>query len=245
MKIPNVYEKLRPFIDDMLASQTLSSAKVVVTCQVLSAEEAIGNPGRNDFPLQKGKERLMQAEIDGHKGQAFTDMPGNFTGSVEKALTLPAINNFNRAVIVATLNAACRKFKDTTFTIHCRDQGPHECGKNLNETILERFGNPRIAFIGLQPAMVEQLSESFEIRVFDLDPDNIGKVKYGVAIENGDCDLENVEDWCDLFLVTGSTVVNGTIDNFLNRKKPVLFYGTTVAGAAELLGLERFCPVSS
>ena len=121
---------------------------------------------------------------------------------------------------------------------------PGKCSKELLNAIAEKYGNPRIAVIGLQPAMVEELARRFETRVFDLDPDNIGQEKYGVTIENGDYDLEEVEDWCDLFLVTGSSVVNGSIDPFLNRKKPVLLWYNH-SRAAAYLGLDRFCPVSS
>ena len=242
---PEVFKKLQPFIDDILRDPKLASAGVIINCRELTPEEAIGSPGRDDFPLQKGKEKLMQAEIDGCSGQAYTDMPGNFSGSLQEALTLPPTNNYQRAVIIAALNAAHRKMKPATPTIHCRDQGPGECSEKLGQFIAEKYGNPRIAVIGLQPAMVEQLARRFATRVFDLDPDNIGKGKYGVTIEASEPLWEQVEDWCDLFLVTGSSVVNGTIDPFLNRKKPVIFYGTTIAAPAELLGLKRFCPVSS
>ena len=47
-------------------------------------------------------------------------------------------------------------------------------------------------------------------------------------------------EWADLLLVTGTTIVNGTIDRFLTHK-PDLFYGTTIAGAAELMNWPRFC----
>ncbi|NMB35593.1 MAG: hypothetical protein GX989_04820 [Firmicutes bacterium] len=245
MAIPEVFKKLQPIIDEILKDSKLASTKIIVDCKELTPEEAIGSPGRDDFPLQKGKEKLMQAEIDGHLGQAYTDQPGSFNGSLKEALTLPPVNNYHRAVIIAALNAVHRRTKGATSTIHCRDQGPGECSTILLDTIAKKYGNPRIAVIGLQPAMVEQLARRFETRVFDLDPDNIGENKHGVTIESGDYDLEEIEDWCDLFLVTGSSVVNGTIDPFLNRKKPVLFYGTTIAAPAEYLGLDRYCPVST
>ncbi|WP_418791871.1 Rossmann-like domain-containing protein [Phosphitispora sp. TUW77] len=245
MEIPEVFKRLRPHIVEILQNPDLCSTNINITCQALSPEEAIGFPGRDDFPLQKGKETLMQAIIDGCKGQAFTDMPGNFFGTLQEALTLFPDNNYKRAVIIASLNAVLRKTGKASGTIHCKDDDLGACSKKLAEKVAEDYGNPRIAVIGLQPAMVEQLACRFNIRVFDLDPDNIGKNKYGVTIENNDSKLEAIEEWCDLFLVTGSTVVNATIDQFLNRKKPVLFYGTTISGTAQLLGLNRFCPESA
>jgi uncharacterized protein (DUF4213/DUF364 family) len=46
----------------------------------------------------------------------------------------------------------------------------------------------------------------------------------------------------DILLVTGTTLVNATINRFLNQKAQTVFYGVTIAGAAKLLGLRRFCP---
>jgi len=52
--------------------------------------------------------------------------------------------------------------------------------------------------------------------------------------------------WCDLALVTGTTVVNGTLEAILEvAGEKAVFYGISIAGVAELLGLERFCPRST
>jgi len=244
LELPEVFKMLQPHIERILQDPELSKANVSIYCKTLTPQEAIGSPGRSDFPLQKGKEKLMQAAIDGFLGQAYTDMPGNFEGSLRDALTLPPDNNYNRAIIIAALNALYRKQGKVTNTIHCRDLEPGKCSQKLIETISREYGRPHIAVIGLQPAMVEKLARHFEIRVFDLDPENIGQNKFGVTIENGECDPAEADDWCDLFLATGSTVVNGSIDPFLNVKKPVLFYGTTIAAVADILSLKRFCPLS-
>jgi len=55
-----------------------------------------------------------------------------------------------------------------------------------------------------------------------------------------------VLDWCDLALVTGTTVVNGTIKLILEiAKTKIVFYGISIAGVARLFGLKRFCPRST
>jgi len=50
---------------------------------------------------------------------------------------------------------------------------------------------------------------------------------------------------CQLILMTGSTLANGTIDRLMENARQhnnrVVIYGTTIAGAAYLLGLERWC----
>jgi uncharacterized protein (DUF4213/DUF364 family) len=104
------------------------------------------------------------------------------------------------------------------------------------------FGKPKIAFVGYQPAMIEKLAESFRLRVVDLDKDNIGATRFGLVIEGPDS-TEDCLSWCDIVLATGSTCVNGTITTFLNRK-PIVFYGMTVAGPAAIFGYTRFCPSS-
>lgn len=245
LEVPEVYKKLQPFIDQFLADPILATTNIEIACRALTPEEAIGSPGRNDFPLQKGKEKLMQAAIDGFSGQAYTDIPGDYEGTLKEALSLPPTNNYHRAVIIASLNALLRKLGRISNTIHCKDQGPKECSLKLIEKIKSEYGNPRIAVIGLQPAMIEQLSKNFNIRVYDLDPENIGQTKFGTKIESGDAQIDGIELWCDLVLATGSTVVNGTIDPILKMKKPVIFYGTTIASVADLLDLKRFCPCSN
>ena len=69
----------------------------------------------------------------------------------------------------------------------------------------------------------------------------IGKTKNGVFIEDGEKNKDDVIQWADLLLVTGSTVVNGTVEDYYGLEKPVIFYGNTIAGTAVLMGLERIC----
>ena len=52
-------------------------------------------------------------------------------------------------------------------------------------------------------------------------------------------------DWCP-GLVTGTTVVNGTIEPILDLAgAKAVFYGISIAGVARLPSLERFCPRST
>ena len=213
---------------------------VMVTGRALNPEEAIGNPSRKDFPILKGKEKLMQAEFKGCKGQAFTDMAGSFSGTIEEILERKLKNNFDKAVLVSTLNAVCRHLEICDRSIHCKDEDPEQCAEELVEYIAEKYNSPRITLVGLQPSMLERLSEKFEVRALDLDEDNIGEIKFGVKIENGMTETQDALEWCQLIVATGSTVVNGSITEFITDK-PVIFFGTTIAGTASLMNLERFC----
>ncbi len=234
-----MYSKIRESAFRELQPHGLLKKYVVVHARTLTSKEAIGDPDRDDFPIQKGKERLMQAEIEGAIGQAFTDRFGDFSGTLEQILEMPLTNNFRRAVFVATLNAALRKIGVIEGTIHCRDQGPKECARDMNAYIQNSHNRVRIALIGCQPAMIAGLSSDFNMRVLDLDPDNIGTEKHGIIIE-GPEKREDALAWADLSLVTGSALINATLPDFLDSK-PVIFYGTTIAGAAHLMGWERFC----
>ncbi len=235
----DVYRRLQEKAYEVAAANKLLRGKVTVKAKVLSTEEAIGNPEEDDFPLQKGKERLMEAEFLGARGQAFTDRFGDFEGTLGEVLSTRPENNFRRAVFVATLNAMLRGLDLADKTIHCRDKEPTRCASELVRYLGERYQAARIVQIGFQPRMIEAVGRRFPLRVIDLDPENIGTCSLGVTIKGLEATEEAIQ-WADLLLVTGSTLVNGTIGSFLTRK-PVIFYGTTIAGAAFLMGWERFC----
>ena len=212
----------------------------VVSARTLTAREAIGTPDRDDFPLLKGKEVMVEAVFRDAKGHAFTDMPGQFEGTLRDIIELPFETNFQRALFIASLNAVMRALGLVEGSVHCRDKEPASCARRLVETVKEKFGNPHIAFVGFQPAMIEQLSGSFPIRVLDLDDDNIGKKKFNLVVEGPEA-TEDVLAWGDIILATGSTCVNGTITKFLGNR-PVIFYGVSVAGVAKACGFDRYCP---
>ena len=147
----------------------------------------------------------------------------------------------NRAIFVASVNALCSHIGIAKNTIHCRDEGPRECARDLLGVISAGSPNDsRITLIGCQPRMIETLSSAYQLRVIDLDPDNIGKAFNGVTVE-GEEKTDEALEWCNVALVTGSTLVNGTIDRFVGLKCHTVFYGITIAGAAALLRLHRFC----
>lgn len=235
----NHYDMLKKELEKM-ATQMLDDTVKVISSRPLTPEEAIGRPDRTDYPILKGKEFMIEATFRDAKGQAFTDMPGNFQSTLQDILDLELKDNFERAVFIAGFNAVMRYSGRVDNTIHCKNSEPKACAEKFHAFIMEHFGKPRIAFIGYQPAMIERLSASFEFRVVDLDRDNIGAKRFGLIIE-GPESTADVLEWSDIILATGSTCVNNTIADFLN-KKPVIFYGVTIAGFAFVYGYRRFCP---
>ena len=238
----DIYEQLKRRVFDLWKEEGLLSERIQIRARALSTKEAIGNPEHQDFPIQKGKEKLMQATFMDAGGQAFTDMYGDYEGTLEQVLHLPMENNHQRAVFVASLNAVLRHLGRIEGSIHCRDEEPVECGKALVPYLKDRYSGAKIAHVGFQPRMVENLGEMHPLRVLDMDPDNIGTQKFGVTIESAD-HTEDAVNWADLILATGTVLANGSVAPLLG-KKPIIFYGTTIAGAAHLMGWERFCPCS-
>ncbi len=229
---------------DKLHKEKLLDEFVTITAQVLSAQEAIGNPEEYDFPLLKGKERIVEANFRGCSGHAFTDMHGGFKGSLNEVLKMPSTNNYRRSLQVATMNAVCRFFGWTKNTVHCRDSEPKECASEAVTSIRQQYPDAKkICFVGFQPALVDAFSKKYELKVLDLDHDNIGKKFFGQKILDGKINDQESLRWADLVLATGSTIVNATIDRIIDiaGKEKIIFYGVTISGPAAILSLNRLC----
>ena len=121
----------------------------MVSTRTLTPQEVIGKPEWDDFPLLKGKEVMIQADFNASLGQAFTNIPGNYNGSLGEILNMSLDNNFKRAVFIVTVNAVLRYLNYISKTVHFKDKEPGECAAHLVDYAKERFGNPRIAFIGM------------------------------------------------------------------------------------------------
>ncbi|MBW1674232.1 MAG: hypothetical protein JRJ45_11430 [Deltaproteobacteria bacterium] len=220
---------LHRFIKEMrklISQHALENEMVSVYARPLTPEEAIGSPAHNDYPLLKGKERIMQAVFQNIKGHAYSDHTGNFSGSLSQVINLPMDSNFHRALFVATANAVLRK--------------PVMCATYLKDVLLP-FSPKRIGMIGHQPRLLEEVFRNFEVRICDRDLEKIDTIQSGVRVEDSSV-YKDIKKWADLILVTGTTLVNDTIDNFTGSV-PIIFYGITVSGAAKLLHLHHFCPL--
>lgn len=237
-----VLEQVRQKALALWEANDLLREPITITAKTLTVHEAIGDPEGDDFPLQKGKERLMEAVFRGEKGQAFTDRYGNFAGTLADVAGMDLENNFRRAIFVSAVNATVRGLGLCQGTIHCRDKEPTECAAAFGEHVATRYGDVRITQVGYQPKLIEALADRFPVTVLDLDPDNIGTVRHGAKVLGPEDQAQALEE-ADLLVVTGSTLANDTIGDFLIGK-PIIFFGTTVAGAAALMGWERFCAKS-
>lgn len=242
MQAKNVYERMRKVLAEM-AEEVGLETDVEVSVGPLEVKDAIGTPKRKDYPLQKGKEKLMEAAVLGSRGQAYTDMYGNYHGTLSDVIALELKDNFQRAVFLSTLNALLRHLKRIENTRHCRDEYLEHCGRGIVEYIKERVGAPRVWLVGMQPRLLENLSMHFQIKVTDMDPDNIESKKSGAVIENPSA-ADEISKWCNLIVATGTIFVSNTFEEILSCGKPVVLYGVTAAAPAHILGIQRYCPYS-
>lgn len=236
---------------EIVRKNRLDHIKVSVLVKTLTPEEAIGEPGRRDFPIILGKERVIEGEVMGAKAHAFTDSPREFIGNLEAVINLPLESNRDRSIYIATLNATLKYLKLIENTLHCKDEDPERCGKEIAFQILKRWGRVKVGFIGLNPSIAENLVQSFgaeNVKITDLNKQNINTIKYGVKIWDGNTMTEELVKQSDVILITGTTFVNGTFDHIMqyikNYKKNYLIYGVTGAGICKLLGFNRICPFS-
>ena len=141
----SLYDTLKEKALSLCRDSGIPNETVTVKTRTLSTEEAIGNPEADDFPLQKGKERLIQARFGSGTGQAFTDRFGDFEGPLMEVLAMPLGNNFRRAVFVATLNALLHHMGRISGTIHCKDREPADCAGQLAAHLKKRYGKVKIS----------------------------------------------------------------------------------------------------
>lgn len=236
-----ILEQARKKLQEITDQHHLGDQEVTITCKTLTPEEAIGNPLHDDYPIQLGKERLIEADFMGKKGQAFSDSYFNYKGSVSDILSMNLNTNARRAIFVSSLNAILAGLDEMPEALHCKDDDLMRCGDHFTNFVRTLPSHmERVLLVGLQPRLLETLAAQKQVRVCDLNPDNIGASKYGVLVDGPERFAENAR-WAEAIFATGSTVVNGTIDEIFSANPNTFFYGVTIAGVAKLMGLQQFC----
>ena len=242
------YQQLQDKFSNLVTQNGLLDSTVSIQTKILKTVEAIGNPDRQDYPLLKGKEFLMEATFLEAKGQAYTDAPSEFSGPLQEIVRLPLQDTRQRALFIATLNAVMRHLYPDMKTVHCKNNEPEECSQEITEFV-RQTGPKSVGLIGLQPAILQALTKVFgveNISCVDRDEEFRGQSKFGVPITWGDEQgLQDLFQKSDLVLSTGSTVVNGSLPAILDlaggTEGPIYFYGTSIAGTARLMGLKHLC----
>jgi hypothetical protein len=248
-RIP-VLEQTRTRFQEIVEKHGLLGANVEVLAKPLTPEEAIGTPGRRDYPIITGKERILEATFLDSKGHAFTDAAREFTGTVAEVVDLELTSNQNRAIFVATLNALLRHLGLAEKTVHCKDDDPEECGAHIAKHLREKYGEVVVGLIGLNPAIADHLVRVFGtdgVLISDLYRENIGKERFGVEVWDGARRTPDIVNQSDVVLFSGTTLQNATFDDIWNRVqaqgKHGIVFGVTAAGTCALTGIERMCPL--
>ena len=246
MQFTNAREALESLLNQNVE---LIALEVAIDSRALTSEEAIGHPDRDDFPLLRGKEVLLQAELDGALGQAFTADPIAYHGSIRNLLTIPDDRPGTHALLVSSLNALLNKLGKVGHTVHCINHEPEACAEHISQYILEKHGLCNIGIIGYQPAILEHCIQVFgpsRVSITDLNADVVGTVRYGVKVMDGLSDTKTLVDFADVLLVTGTILANGTYLDVLGEvgEKTHYFFGTTCAALAYLNNMNRLCPFS-
>ena len=234
---------------EIAAEHGLLDTPIAVLVSALTPEQAIGQPSRRDFPIVEGQEQVIEAVVNDARGHAFTDSPRDFSGTLRDVMALPLVSNQNRAVFVAVLNATLRSLGMLEASLHCRDEDPEKCAKELAEHVHEKWGKTTAGLVGLNPAIAEALVAVLgaeNVRITDLNLKNVGAVKFGVTIWDGKTQTEELIRRSRVVIVTGTTLVNGTFDRIWDgiqrNSKDYLIYGVTAAGVCTLTGWDRICP---
>ena len=189
-------------------------------------------------------EYCVKADICGVKGEAYTETPEDFCGTLQQALEIPPTEKGISAVTIAALNAAMNYLQLAPGTFPEGEEARYQYADALCRYVIESHGPDNIVLVGYDGYLVKRfMDEGLIFWTMDRDPDNITQDRFHhVVVNNAKRNRESSFVWGKYFIVTGSSLCNGTILHYLNSGKELLFYGITCAGAATLLKLPWFSP---
>jgi uncharacterized protein (DUF4213/DUF364 family) len=243
-----ILKQAKDKISALVRTSGLGEEDIRITIAPLTAQEAIGNPKREDYALLEGREVMVEAQFRGSFGQAFTDQPKAFHGPLKAVLSLSLGEKYNRAIFIATLNAVTAHLGMARGTRHCRDEEPEECAAEIAKDLLARFGKIKIGLVGYQPAILENLAQCFgadNVRCTDLNAKNVGAQRFGIEIWDGRKATHELIRWSDAVLATSSALVNATFDAIRQEAavqgKRLIMFGVSGAGVSSLTEVERLC----
>lgn len=194
-----------------------------------------------------GRTRLV-ASFQKHSGMSYTFHPYPFEGTVADLLKIDLEGSSDRAVFIAAMNAVCSAVIPGLRTVHCSDEGSLLCTKKL-VTELRKNGYNCPGLIGFQPSFLNALTKDFgNWNLACVDQQELDEsIRRSANVDLLDEEhLQQLVGWSDVVVVTGATLVSGALPDILEwtemSGKPILVYGTSIAGAAALMDLPRFCP---
>ena len=119
-----IFEELRRRFIAVLDEHDIGDEPVQITCRALTPEEAIGKTKRQDFPIITGDDVMIQAQFRDSFGQAFTDAPTAFEGTLSEVLDMDIVNDaHDRGLFIAVMNAVMGYLGLCRGNVHCRTEG--------------------------------------------------------------------------------------------------------------------------
>ena len=245
MTITELYDQIISAFHRVDGAEALLKEPIAVTAS--EEPERTLRPENEPVSEAARPEYCVTATLLGIKGEAYTEEPENFSGTLEEALRIAPTEKGISAVTVAALNAAMSYLNLAPGTFPEGEEASVLYADQLCRFVKKNFGTDNIVLVGYDGYLVKRfMEEGFSFWTMDRDPDNITQDRFHhVVVNNAKRMRESSFIWGKYFIVTGSTLCNGTILHYLNTDKEVLFYGITCAGAATLLNLPWFLPNNS
>lgn len=242
MTIEELYQQILSAFYGLEGAKALLPEMVSVTA---SAEpEKTLRPEKDPPSTVARPEYCVTATICGVKGEAYTENPSDFSGTLQQALEIPPTEKGISAVTIAALNAAVNYLGLAPGTFSEGEDARFGYADALCCYVTEHFGKSNIILVGYDGYLVKRfVDEGLDFWTMDRNPDHISQNRFHhVIVNNAKRNRDSSFVWGKYFIVTGSTLCNGTILHYLDCGKEVLFYGITCAGVATLLHLPWFSP---
>lgn len=240
MTVKELYQQILSCFYELSGVSDLLNETVTVT--VSKEPEHTLRPEEDPLSTVARPEYCVTAEIRGAKGEAYTENPSAFQGTLKQALEIPPSEKGISAVAVSAINAAMNFLNLSPGTFPEDAQHHISYADSLCRYITEHYGKEKIVLIGYDGYLVKRfMEEGLEFWTLDRDPDHIAQSRFDhVVVNSAKRNRESSFVWGKVLIVTGSTLCNGTIVQYLDSGKELLFYGITCAGIATLLKLPWF-----
>lgn len=201
-------------------------------------EETLMPAGNVPCPASR-PEYCTFANFKGAKGEAYSETPADFYGTVEEAISLPCGKGID-ARVLAAINAVMTHLGLIGTGEFSEEPAAHRAyAEKIYNEVTEKYGKSNIILVGYDGYIVQRfMEEPLDFWTMDRNPDNVTKDRFDhVIVNSGKPNRDACIEWGKILIVTGSTLCNGTIIPYLECGKDVKFYGITFAGAAKLLDL--------
>ena len=194
-----------------------------------------------DVPSEVNRpEYATIADFKGAKGEAYSETPAEFYGTLEELLAYPLAGRGIDARVLAGINAVMKYLGLLDNAVYSEDpEARKKYADQIFAEVTEKYGRDHIVLVGYDGYIVKRfMEEPLDFWTMDRNPDNITKDRFfHVIVNSGKPNRDSCFAWAKILIVTGSTLCNGTILPYLECENDVKFYGATFAGASQLLNL--------